>query len=262
MTDKKFLIDFPDEEEIEKQVGIIVNRRTFKKKSFLSFLAEMHQQLGLKNIFHDYLQLLAIGALYVVYLGFFIIRINLFSRGYLLQPEVYQVYVYQLYTYLFITSPLLYGLFLVSSLLLKQTTYEVEMVCKYTVYQVAAYRVLVLGMISIGLNIIQIIVTSLVLGMFDPIRAIMISLSSLLIFSVAFLYATRNSRSKLKQSIIALTWGVINIGIYLLDSDIYQKFLLEIPYGVYAGVIVTATILYIVNVRHFALNLKMRGMAR
>jgi|GEM_PF-1085185 len=239
MKREKFVIDYPEDADIKRNINNILDQSLQPKKTFIGFLKEMHEQLGWRYIFRDYLELGIISLLFFLYLGIFIFAIS----------EQIDRPTTALYAYLFITSPLLYGSFMVISRLDKKETFETEMACKYNVYQVATYRMLVFGVVSILANTTQIIATSFVFNDFNTIVALMISLTSLFIFALGFLFLTRRSTSKIKQVFIITGWVAINLAVLFLNDAIYEHILTRIPFIVYPVVILICGLLYLKNVK-------------
>lgn len=239
MKREEFTIDYPTDSNIRIQINTILDQSLPTRKTFFGFLREMHSQLGWRYIFRNYLDLGIISALFLFYVGVFIfITDNHFFEP---LPETHA----GLYAYLFVTAPLLYGSFSVISILDKQKTFDVEMVCKYNVYQVAAYRMLVFGFVSIVANMIQILIVSSFLHHFNPVLGIMVSLTSLLIFAIAFLYITNRSVSKIRQALVITLWVLLNLCMTIWNRAIYEQILVRIPFAIYALVILMSGILYL-----------------
>lgn len=242
------MIDYPSEEEVEQQIQLIVNYALPHPKSFTRGLRDMHQQLGLAYIFRDYVDLALIGMLFIGYL----ISFNHFLH---LHAERFGTGIY---IYLFITAPLLYGSISILSLMTKQATYEQEMVCKYNVYQVSAYRMLVFSFVSMVANSIQILITALAWQEFNPVKGIMISLTSLMLFALGFLYFTIKRQSYLNQRFLIVAWIIFNIGMALIGGIFYETLLLNVPYVVYGGVLLVTGWLYLKNLKIMFLNLGLK----
>ncbi len=251
MSDK-FFIDFPSDEEVQRQIHTIVDKGLPRKKTFYRTLKEMHQQLGWNYIFRDYRELLLIGALFILYMAAFIF--NLYQMQDISMYPDMDFYVNRLYAYLFVSAPLLYGTISVFSFMEKRETFETEMTCKYTVYQVSAYRMLVFSFTSILLNVIQIAFVSVLIQEFNPVMAMMISFTSLLIFSLGFLYVTTRHRSKMMQSLIIVGWILLNIGVSAISTTIYHQLLMNIPYVVYSAVIIVTGYLYFKNMKNLVVE--------
>lgn len=243
MTHDQLKIDYPNSADIKDQINTILDQSLPIKKSFFSFLKEMHHQLGWRYIFRDYLELGVISLLFLLYVGVFIATINSSPSDGLGRTYIY------IYAYLFITSPFLFGSFSIISLLDKRETFHIEMVCKYNVYQVASYRMLVFGFVSIIANIAQILVTSFFHQYFNPVLGMMVSLTSLLIFAIGFLYITRRGASKVKQTFVVTVWVLSNLGMIIWVEAFYKQVLIRIPFAVYAFVILVGLLLYFKNIK-------------
>ena len=242
MEEKKFVIDYPTEFEINQEITKVLDQGLPKERTFYSFLKELHQQLGWKYIFHDYQRLLMIAVLFIFYqIGF---------SMYLYETNME---IERLYVYLFISSPLLYGSISLLSTIGKES-FEIEQVCKYTTAQISAYRMLVFSVLSIITNSIQILGISTFLQEFNPITGIMISLTSLFIFSLSFLALTKFQVTKVKQLGIIIGWVMINLVVAVLSLTTYFQMLIRLPYGIYGLIILAMGIMYFKKIKNLGIE--------
>ena len=240
MRNKDFEIDYPDITEINTSINHILDNSFPSKRKFLNFLIEMHQQLGWRYIFRDYLEL------------------GLITIVFLLATSLYMVWVIQgyafttpssLYGSLFIGSPLLFMSVSIFSLLDKKETFEIEMACKYNVYQVMAYRMLIFGILSILINIIQIGILSTTVQELNFAMGIMLSLTALFLFATVFLYVTKTSTSRIKQIVTTVSWVMINVGLMAFNNVIYTEILMRVPVVVYILIISVSVYLALNNMK-------------
>ncbi|MCL1949436.1 MAG: hypothetical protein FWF59_06870 [Turicibacter sp.] len=243
MNQNKFKIEYPSKEEIGGQVRSIVGAMP-KVKRFIPFLRDMHEQLGWRYIFRDYVEIGFIALLFAAYLGLFFSYLHDAGRS--------MDNISHLYAYLFITSPLLFGSLTIISLVDKQSTFEVENACKYNVYQVMAYRMLAFSVVAIIANFAQMAVVSRLVPGVDFVMAVMISLSSLLIFALGFLYLTRASEGKRPYWAI-LAWVLLNVGMAFYNEAIYDLFLNKIPFLAYGIALALAVGIYVKEIRQLAI---------
>ncbi|MGL4912666.1 MAG: hypothetical protein ACRC3Y_09570 [Romboutsia sp.] len=235
---ENFNIEMPDDFEIKQQINIILDKGLHEKQSFYSYIKIMYKNIGIKNLFHDLSELIFIGVLLISILAFGIIRINI--NG--------QIMLEQIYTFIFIISPLFY---LVTNLfsfisIKENNTYEMEMVCKYNLYQVSSLRMLVFSVLSILINSVVLI------GLYNKIdimRGIMISITSVFLFSSILLYAVVKLNSPIRRYIVIGGWVLINLIFIQLSVNEYSMVLQNIPIVVYLGVSFVCIYAYISNIK-------------
>lgn len=233
-----FNIDIPDEFEIKHQINVILEQGLHEKQSFYSYIKDMYKNIGIRNLFHDLSELIFIGVLIVALLAFGVISINRDSG----------IMIEKIYTFIFIISPLFY---LVTNLfsfinIKENNTYEMEMVCKYNLYQVSSLRMLVFSVISILINSVVLI------GLYnqiDLLRGIMISITSVFLFSSILLYAIVKSNSPVTRYIVIGGWILIN-GIFIrMSINQYSMVLQNIPIVVYLGVSLVCIHAYVSHIK-------------
>lgn len=229
---EKFNIDMPNDLEIKKQVNLILDKGLENKKSFYLYMKEMYKNIGFKNLFHDSSELIFIGVLFI---SIVVSRIISIRSDYMISKE-------KIYMLIFIISPLYYLLTNVFSLINvnENNTYDIEMICKYNLYQVAALRMLVFSVISILSSMV------FVLGLYNQInllRGIMISITSIFLFSITKIkyYAARY--------IVIVGWIIGNGALLRLSSNQYFEFLQSLPLVVYALVTIISAFIYFKNIR-------------
>ena len=123
----RFNIDIPNDFEIKNEINFILDSGLENKVSFYSYIKDMYQKIGFKNLFHDVSELVFVGVLVISILAFSTI---LGVRNQFITKE-------KIYTFIFVISPLFYlSTNLFSFINMKENnTYETEMVCKYNLYQ-------------------------------------------------------------------------------------------------------------------------------
>ncbi|QTD41264.1 hypothetical protein [Sporosarcina sp. Te-1] len=249
MHKEKFEIPMPDDETIQKQVKLIVSQGVQPKVSFYSFLREMMSQVGWRHLFSDRLELGLI----------FFLALSINSLLFLLPADLD---VQAIYGAVFLISPLVFLSLSIYAFVNKteNATYEVEMACKYNVYQIVAFRMLVFSIIAIVTNTI---VVSLVVMHFPTVeflRAYMISTTSLFLFSVLFLYALMGRHSRKYVIGMVSLWLAANLSVQIVDANFYSAFLIKTPLVVYA--IVNSGCLYGFgkSIKRFAQFKQMEGV--
>jgi hypothetical protein len=152
----------------------------------------------------------------------------------------------EVYSLIFILSPVLYFVIGTVFLVRKNNTFEVEMTCKYHVFQLAAFRMLAFSIIAMLANILLVVVVFLSFQAINIMEALMISISSLSIFSTLYLYAIQKLRNRFTSLIVMTSWLLINLLPVFLSQDIYSLLLSKVPALVYL-VVVTASLTFYMN---------------
>lgn len=240
MEKKPFRIEFPDEQEMKKEVHKIVEIGLKRKVTFSMYLKKMYQQIGLRYLFRDMTEIIFVLVLFLSVVAFFLVNASYhLSR----EPE-------KLYSYLFIVSPMLY--FLISSIFFvngkKRATFAVEMTCKYNVYQLAAFRMLIFSVFSMIVNALCIGILAL-LHEVDIIFALMISASSLFLFSALFLYVLLKVRTKTTLYTVTSAWVAGNVILIIYSSELYHYLLSHIPIYLYFFLVAGFFYIYINNLK-------------
>ena len=236
MNKEKFHIPMPDERTIQMQIAQIVASGVRPRESFPSYLKSMVQQVGLKHLFSDRLELM-----YITFTA--LVAFNLMF--FLAEPE--RLRVQDLYGFIFLLSPILFLSFSVYTYVnkVRNDTFEIEMSCKYNVYQIIAFRMLAFSAVSIIVNAITV---ALLVFLYDDIqflRAFMISITALFTFSISFLYGMMKSRSTLAVVTIIVAWIVGNLLLRLSNYTMYFNILVTMPLFVYGIVILGSIYFYL-----------------
>ena len=234
----KFDIDMPDDLEIQNQINLILDKGLKKEEHFYSYIKNMYKKIGFRNLFHDKAELIFIGVLLLSILLFGILGIK---RSSMISKE-------RIYIFIFIISPLYYLITNIFSFMnmKENNTYEIEMVCKYNLYQVSALRMLVFSVISIFLSVI------FILGLYnkiDILRGIMISITSIFLFSSLLLYSMVKLKSEIGRYLVIGFWIIGNLILLRLSFNQYFEFLQTMPMVVYVLVSVTSLFIYMKNIQ-------------
>lgn len=238
MDKEKFHIPFPNEQTIRNEIEQIVTAgvRVKERDSFFLFMKSMYRQIGLRHLFSDRSELMFSLITAITILIFF-----------MLKPDSVSTQVDDLYSFIFIFSPLLFVTLSIYTYSNKWTneTYEVEMACKYNVYQIIAFRMLVYSFIAIVVNSIMIAGFITIYDSLHFFRAFMISVTGLFVFAVIFLYALMKHRSSFTAFVTIGGWIGLNIALNASNNRLYSDLLVQIPLFVYAIVLLVAFIFYI-----------------
>ncbi|MFC7370752.1 hypothetical protein ACFQPF_03590 [Fictibacillus iocasae] len=242
MRDDKWTVDYPDEAMRKSEIAFIVSKGLIKPKAFHEHLVEMYKHLGFRYVFRDATEIIFTMLLASIVMVFTLF--NVLNGG---------MDVSGLYSYLFILSPILY--MLIAALCLvkpgNRDTFAVEMTCKYHAYQLAAFRMLVFSILAALLNISYILILHVCYQTFNMGEAVLISISSLSVFSTSYLYIIQKVK-KLATSYVPMAgWLLINLGLAYFSNDLYANVLSQIPFYVYIAVSAGCLYLYVRRLKYF-----------
>lgn len=234
----KLNIDMPSDFEIDNQINNIVEQVIKEKESFYSYIKNMYKTIGFKNLFHDISELTFV---VILSLSIIILAMKNITRDSFTSSD-------SIYAFIFIMSPLLYfATNLFSYINMKENnTYQVEMVCKYNIFQISSLRMLAFSTICILVNTILIIV------MYNKIifmKGIMISITSLFLFSTINLYTLINIKNNIMKYVIVIGWVALNCTLYIRDISMYSDIISGIPNYVYLMVSIGSMYIYIKNIK-------------
>ncbi|MEJ9282104.1 hypothetical protein [Ureibacillus thermosphaericus] len=235
MNKEKFTIPFPDESEIQKEIHQIVRTGLKPKQSFFSYIKSMYQCLGIRQLLSDRSEL-AFTIIIAAFVVFF----------YILKPDPEFMKAEDLYISLFCLSPVLFIVLTVYTYSNKliNATYEVEMACKYNVFQIIAFRMLLFSFMTVLANTWTILVMVKTYDAFQFIRAFMISNSGLFIFSILFLYVMMKRRTKMAAGMMIFGWLIGHLLLGFLANELYSALLMSIPLFVYGLILVASIVIY------------------
>lgn len=234
-------IDMPDEKAIAKEIDIIISKGLEPKVSFYSYLKNMYKQIGIRYLFRDGLEII-----FAILLVF-----SIFSFV-ITEGKIYDVQnVEGIYAYLFIVSPILYLIMSVLHFIdVKQNkTYEIEMTCKYNIYQISAFRMLSFSIICILFNFIFVYMIAYKYTGINLLKAFIISIASLFIFSVIFLFAMMKLKSKFTKYFMVMGWIVVNLALCIFSVNFYTKLLNNISIYTWCAVTIVSIFIYILNLK-------------
>lgn len=228
MSKQKFQVPLPDEQTMQSQIRQIVEMSMEGKVSFLPFLKFMYQQIGMKHLFRDH-------SVHI----FSLFTVGTIASAFFLKPASSQVQLLDLYGYIFLISPILFFTLSFYTYANKKVnyTFEVEMVCKYNVYQVIVFRMLLFSVMAILFNTLMITSMSLIYEEIHFFRAFMISNTGLFTFSVLFLFAMLKNRSTVVAMTIMIGWIFGHLFFISMENQLYRDVLVTLPLFVYAFVL-------------------------
>lgn len=232
----------PDEFEIKKSIDYIVDKGLKKEESFYTYLKNMIQNIGFKFLFNDFGELIFAISLIIL------IQLN---SGYLFLNSENNLKIQDIYIYIFIWAPIIFFIQMVISLNYSKFkgTFSIEMVCKYNIYQIIGLKMFVFSVVSILLNTLNIYYISIMNSGIIFIKVLMISVSSLFIFSLLFLFTMLKCKSKLTKYTVFIGWIVIVGILKILFGEYLLTILNNIPAYIHASVVLLTLIVYINNLK-------------
>ena len=233
--DKNIEIPQIDITELES----IVNTGVKTKVSFIAYLKECFKELGFKNIFHDKNGLIVIGLVGILMLIFSMASIS---------EETIQ----SLYKFTFVISPILYLSVVWFSFYNSRAkgAFDIEMTCKYNLYQLSALRMFSFSVVSIIINTFSIMIIGTLFKHVDVIRMIILSITGLFLFSTVFLYSLMRFRWKNAKFLVIATWIIGNVFFSSTNYSLYLQFLMKAPIYIHLGISILCGIMYIKNLNN------------
>ncbi|SCJ93277.1 Uncharacterised protein [uncultured Clostridium sp.] len=220
-------LDFNDMEKI-------LNSGVRKRNLFIKYLRDVYKELGFRNIFHDKNELI-----FIIIIAFIILNISTVS---FIESNINEINKFT-----FITSPILY---LVTSVFSfynskEKGAFEIEMTCKYNLYQLSAIRMFIFSILTALLNTFMILAGSLINKDINIIRLICISITGLFLFSAIFLYSLITFKNRIVKVLVIAGWVLLNLFLSSFNSSVYNEFLAKVP--IYIHLIITAVciVLYV-----------------
>lgn len=241
---------FPDDERIEREIRAIVVKGIVKPESFMKLLVNMYKQIGIRFMMKDYKEII-IGVLLMA-------TIMYVASGYGRET----MHAESIYGTIMVVSPLLYGIlslipFINSKL---NGTSEVEMTCKYNIYQIAAFRMLVFSMLCFLINTVWVLTLAMKLSTIHFVQAFLISTTSLMLFSLLFLYVLAVIKIVIVKGMVMIGWIGIQVFLLKIDSAVYNQLLVSIPWYLYGAIIVLSAFFYMKKIKEYMLQNKRSGV--
>jgi hypothetical protein len=251
MSKKRNEVPIPDESFIQGEIGSILSKGLDPKTSLWSYLFEMYKQVGFRFIFRDFAEIL------------FTLIVALMAGAALLAGTADTVFIREvnIYTMIFIWSPMTYLLMAYMFFLNQKNkpSFEVEMSCKYNLHQLAAFRMFMFSIVSMIMNgfIIYLLKLQTELNYF---YAILLSSSSLFLFSLAFLYVILRVRNKFTKIGLLFFWVGGNLLASYLSGEYYFQVLKQIPFYIYAFITTVGLVLYVKNLKRLLYSRNLKGL--
>ena len=222
----------PSDEEKERAVEYILSKGLKKPKSLWQELYDMYRALGLRYVFYDAAS--SMGIAVFVMIGFYMIS--------LMSSEQYTN------ASMFAAAPV----FFIFVLILTETAermsvvYELKMTCKYTIRQIAAFRILCFSLMgTVFCTLASLFVGYTDIG--DFLRPFSLSLCALFLCSFLSLYIIEAFR-KIPFTPVLL-WFAMNLLPLLFFGEHWENFLSRVPIALTFCVAFVAFVLFITEIK-------------
>ena len=234
-------IEYPAPDEQRAAIRQITKAGLKDRRFLFSDFWEMYRSLGLRVIFHDMSDVVFLSAM-VVFFAFYLL-LKSFQADFLGRNDVYVV--------LFTVAPTLY---LVLCLLgfwkeRMSDTYDLKMSCKFTVYHLTAFRMLLFSCVCILANLALVSVFYAAGFVADFWQTFLVTASSLFLFSVLLNWSLFRGRGLAAPTATAGVWLPANLLIHLLFRDGYERFLLTMPLCLHIVVTIVLACLYFAGLK-------------
>lgn len=251
MMDKHDQPPFLDEKSMETEITTIISKGIVKEDSLKNLLSSLYKQIGIRFIMRDYKEIIT--AMVLMALFMYVMTSN-GQTWYNKHTNYYGI--------IMLVSPILYMFLSIFSFIQNKLngTFEVEMSCKYNLFQIAAFRMLTFSILCFLLNTIWIISLALKFSTFQFVQAFLISTTSLLLFSLLFIYVLSTIKPLAAKVAILFSWLGIHLLLLMIDSAIYYQLLVSIPWYLYGVIICLSAYVYVKKMKEFMLQNKLRGV--
>ena len=125
--------------------------------------------------------------------------------------------------------------------------FDIEMTCKYNLYQLSALRMFIFSLAGILINTLSIIIIWFIGRQIDVIRMIVISITGLFLFSVIFLYSLLKLKLTVSKYFVVSSWIIINLFLSKSNNEAYKEFLIKAPLLIHLIISGICIVLYIKN---------------
>lgn len=250
MRDKE-RIPFPDIDKVEREIKTIVAKGVIVPEPFFKLLHIMYKQMGIRFLLRDTKEI----AVSITMMAILMVAIVVTGQDHPNStPSFYGI--------IMLISPILYGLLSLLPFFNSKFsgTFEVEMTSKYNLYQIASFRMLVFSVFCFLLNTVWVLSMAVKFSSIQFVQAFMISTTSLLLFSLLFLYVLTILKTMLTKVAVVMGWMGINVLLLIIDSVFYYQLLVAVPWYLYGIIICLTAYLYVKKLKEFMLLHKRRGV--
>lgn len=225
-------IEYPSEEEINRSIAESIAKAYPKREGLLIYLSRLYRHIGMDFLLHGMREmLLSVLAAYF----FLIICYNSLSQTVMSHSCLLIV----------LFSPLVFQLILFLSVVMEQeqSTLELQMTCKYTIYHILALRMLLVSAFSVLLNSAACIVVFWESGAEMIVRMIFLSTTVLFAYSLFYVKLLTRSVRLTFQVLLYGVWIAANIMLCLLLPAVYRYMVWELPLVFHIGMWLLSAVL-------------------
>lgn len=221
-TDKDFLDGMWDKVRVKQAdmqlcQAVEEDLATGSKTDMMSFIRDAYSGIGIRQLLFGMSDCLVV----VLFITLIIFYVCYHVAGNSIDT---------IYSIAFLSAPCLYGFFfLLGWQKEKQSnSYGVLMSCKYTFFHVLAARMLLAGVAGVGFNLAYLLLLIVKYPVELP-RLIVISFTSLMLFSMLFAAAIQKGKNIRNALIVVGVWMALNLIAAFNMPALYQGFLMHIP---------------------------------
>ncbi|QAA33003.1 hypothetical protein [Clostridium manihotivorum] len=231
--------------EVQMDIDVILDKGLKGKQGFFSYLNSVRKELGIRYIFNDKSELAFITILLVLACGFFGLQLSSISSTNL-------NFIYRLKAFTIGTAPIIYFAIcsygFISSKI--NRVYELQATCKYNFYNLTAIRMFIFSIASMLVNTVVISFMYLIKRNFNAIEIILLSITSLFIFSALYILTlTRLKGNNYKYILMALWLITAVVAGFQFDSK-FMKTLDNISWYIHLIITFIAASIYMKSLRH------------
>lgn len=237
----KFEPKLPTEEEIDRQIAMIVDKGLPRKQSMWEMLGEMWRVFPKKQLFFERGEILFTSLLLIVVAG---------QLWYTIEAPMETTDSWA--AMLFLISPFLFLALTGFSTIRKKLegTLELEMTMKYTVYQILAIRMLFYSIIASIVHAGCIVIAAQFIAM-DVFKMISVALTGLFLFAAGLLYVLRGRGPLLKTILYCIGWLAGNFVLFGQDKQVYTQVIMQLPNAFYIMIACMAISLFLFGLQRF-----------
>lgn len=215
--------DFEDMDISDLDIDEIVEEGIVEKQSFFKHMKILYKTLGKDIIFIDKKEILIISS---------ILTIVMFILGYGLSKENN---LSTLYGAVFVFSPLMYLIISLYGIIKSKENnmLEIEKTLKYSLYQIATFRIFVFSILTGIINIFIIGIMSILEKDIQFIRLSIISVTGIFVFSSILLLILLKVRKKIIRYGFIFTWILLNLWIGIFNEKIKEFIFIKLPIGIH-----------------------------
>ena len=235
--DEDFEVPDIDFSEIEKITEVSVK----KKLGFIKSTTTIFKEIGVKNIFHDKVELFFMGLIGTFSIVFSLILIfNNANLEYVYSP-------------IFLISPIFYVVLTLFSFFnaKEKGAVDIELTCKYNIHSLIAIRMFIFSIVAAIINTISLIFMYFANKDILLVKVIATSITSLFLFSAILLFVISRVKKRHTKTVVILVWIGVNIILNTFMLKEYNEFLFKMP--IYFHVIITGAslVVYIKSLKKY-----------